>query len=163
MTKDRSLQLRRLLVAGAPGTGRRTVGTMLELERGFRHVRVGGAAPAGNLLQTLAETGGDVVVTWTAPLDEETLEWLRLLGFEFVRLAEQDGHRSGWRVVNPFAADGSVRPAGALAAELLDGPWRQCSNRPHRRSASLHPRRLVTASACSSTRSSRRSANGLIK
>lgn len=136
MTKKLQALPRRILVVGAPGTGRRTVGTLLELERGFLHLRVGDRARAGSLLRAVSACGADqdVVVTWTAPLAEETVASLRLLDFELVRLDRNRGGRraSAWRTVDPFDRDGSFKPARALAAELLarEPAAHRCTSRP---------------------------------
>ena len=145
MTKELQACPRRILVAGAPGTGRRTVGTLLELERGFLHLRVGDRAGAGALLHAVSACGADrdVVVTWTAPIAEETIESLRLLDFELVRLDRNRDRRrtSAWRTVDPFDRDGSFRPARALAAELLAPrpAARRCASRPRPWSSSPSP------------------------
>ena len=113
---------RRILVTGTAGTGRRSLGAVLALERGFRHVddRVATSAGRSELVRALVQRL-DVVVTWTGALSAPSPHMLRSLDFDVVWL---DGDRGaaqppGTRFVDPFAADGSYRPLGMVVDELL--------------------------------------------
>jgi len=113
---------RRILVAGTPGSGRRAVGAVLALERGFRHLddRIATKDGRDELLRALVQRR-DVVVTWTGPLSARSPQWLRSFDFEVVWLDADRGAAQppDTRHVDPFAADGSYRPLGKVMDELL--------------------------------------------
>lgn len=98
---------------------------LLELQRGFRHLRLrDGENLAGDLRDD------DVVVTCTKPLDRVTAASLRSLGFEIVRLDQT------------IERDGSFRPLGPVAADIL-------ARRFSSSGSSCRPaRRVVPASSC---------------
>jgi hypothetical protein len=115
------------VITGTPGTGKRAIGALLALERGFLYLDGDGGAPSparGALLRALAEgagSPGDVVVTWSGPCPEDLTRRLRSLGYEWIWLDADRGaaRPAGSSFVDPFAPDGSFRPVNALTAELL--------------------------------------------
>jgi len=124
-------------VTGTAGTGRRAVGTVLSLERGFRHLddRIATIEGRGELLRALVQRR-DLVVTWTGPLSALSPEWLRSFDFEVVWL---DGDRGAsqppeTRFVDPFAANGRYRPLVEVMDEILS-PFGESGRRRLRRQA----------------------------
>ncbi len=119
-------------MTGTEGTGGRTIGELLAIEHGFRHLRfAGGVAVPASEPQLVSALGGPAagrgggVVTWTGACPPPpALEALRSLGFDWVWL---DGDRGatlpaaseGARFVDPFDANGSFRPVSAVVAEVL--------------------------------------------
>ena len=109
-------------MTGSAGSGRRSIGAVLALEHGFRHLDDGIATSGGRdeLLRALVQRR-DVVVTWTGPLSARSPQWLRSFDFEVVWLDADRGaaRPPGTRFLDPFAADGSYRPLDKVMDELL--------------------------------------------
>lgn len=115
---------RRILITGTSGTEKRAIGALLALERGFRHLDA--AAPAGistDGLQPVLRAGQDaprdVVATWSGPCPDDLADRSQRLDYEWIWL---DGDRGAARLpgssfVDPFAADRSFRPLGAVVPE----------------------------------------------
>jgi hypothetical protein len=125
---------RLVLITGAPGTGKRSVGSFLAAEHGFRHLNLAGLPERRSeldLLLTAREAEGeDIVVTCTEACPTELLELLCSAGVEWFWF---DGDRGATRprgaaaeprFVDPFEPNGSFRPVSAVAAELLSSAGR---------------------------------------
>src|SRR5262249_37181000 len=113
---------RRILIIGTSGIGKRALGSVLALERGFRQLDAIVATAEGRfeLLRAMAK-GRDVVIIWPGPLLGALHEWLPSVGFEPIWLDADRGalRPRGVRFVDPFRPDGSFRPLGQLVAEVL--------------------------------------------
>jgi len=133
---------RLLLLTGTPGTGKRPLGSYLELSRGFVHVDLDNRETRTRYLRSgedefrhelaiLASTHRKLVVTWnfTSETQLAYVESLRELGFEWIWM---DGDRGAAfdamivrlsnirtpRFVDPFEADGTFRALETVTGEL---------------------------------------------
>ncbi len=132
-----------ILLIGTPGTGKRALGHFLAEENGFVHLDFENAGTRDGLLGLsttelrarlagLAECSGGVVITWGAGGNDQLCEIRRLrragakpIWLDSDRGAACRAHFAGARrpgrfhFVDSFEEDGSFRPVGAVAAELL--------------------------------------------
>ena len=126
---------RRIFLTGTSGTGRRTVGALLEAQHGFCHVPVFSPSRVRAALDRLRELdatspGRDVVVVTSEACAPAVAGFLLESGFERVWLDADRGaarprsdwsDRPGWaaRFVDPFDADGAFRPFERVVADVL--------------------------------------------
>jgi hypothetical protein len=111
---------RRVVLAGRPGSGKRTAAGLLESEHGFTFL--GCWAPAlDTVLVALGSLAHDVVTTWSSPLAPRSVELADALGIELVwlRSSPQDDPPAPIRVVDAVDPFGSARPVLAVVADVL--------------------------------------------
>ncbi len=128
---------RRILLNGACGVGKRSIGTLLELEHGFRNLHVDGT-PSPRLKSSLlleifaaARSDEDVVIVWSGVCPSEWIELLHGLQFEWCWLDADRGasrpagvERPGFgtipppRAVDPFDGDGAFASLADVVAGL---------------------------------------------
>lgn len=133
---------RLLLLTGTPGTGKRPLGSYLELARGFVHVDLDNRETRTRYLRSgedefrhelaiLASTHPKIVVTWNFSSETQLayLESLRGIGFDciwmdsdrgaaFDAMVVRNSNVRAPRFVDPFEADGSFRPLESVTADL---------------------------------------------
>ncbi len=137
---------RRVLITGTRGTGKRTLGYLLAIDRGFTHVNLDHPEAGESFLEDRAEglpavlegagRDADIVATWTPESDDAlgAVRQLQSAGFEWIWL---DGDRGaafhpvfGYigrgrraRFVDPFTAEGQHRALESVITEILQpGP-----------------------------------------
>src|SRR5581483_12044533 len=124
---------RLLLLTGTPGTGKRQLGSYLELQRGFAHLDLdnreartrylrSGVEELRSELAALAAANRKVVVTWTVASETQLpyIEALRSLGFEWVWMDSDRG--AAYDAV--IARDAPVKPPLFVDAFEVDGRFR---------------------------------------